>query len=97
MSAHRRDEITAAVAAYNAAADRRGRVTPTAVRLLIVMFPSGDICQRSLESLAQEGFDREYLGKLLRRLEAAGFVSKERGSGHLPNLYRLHLPPLVQP
>ena len=88
----RRDEIIAAVAAYNVAS--RPPVPSTATRLLAVMFADADVCQRSLESLAQEGFDRTIVVRLLRRLQAAGFLSKQRGQGRDPTTYRLHLPPV---
>ena len=89
----RRDEIVAAVAAYNVAS--RPPVPSTATRLLAVMFADADACQRSLESLAQEGgFDRAVVVRMLRRLLEAGFLSKQRGQGHDPNTYRLHLPPV---
>ena len=92
----RRREIAAAVAAYNVAS--RPPVPSTATRLLAVMFADADACQRSLESLAQEGgFDRAVVVPLLRRLEEAGFLSKQRGQGHDPNIYHLHLLPRRQP
>ena len=54
----RRDEIAAAVAAY----DHANPLTPlprNAARLLAVMFPTEDVCRRSLQALAGEGrFDR---------------------------------------
>jgi hypothetical protein len=89
----RRDEIAAAVAGYNVAS--RPPVPSTATRLLAVMFADADACQRSLESLAQEGgFDRAVVVPLLRRLEEAGFLSRQRSPGPIPNTYRLHLPPV---
>ena len=88
----RRDEIVAAVAAYNVAS--RPPVPSTATRLLAVMFADADVCQRSLESLAQEGFDRTVVVRLLRRLLEAGFLSKQRGQGRDPTTYRVHLPPV---
>ena len=88
----RRDEIVAAVAAYNVAS--RPPVPSTATRLLAVMFADADVCQRSFESLAQEGFDRTIVVRLLRRLQAAGFLSKQRGQGRDPASYHLHLPPV---
>ena len=88
----RRDEIVAAVAAYNVAS--RPPVPSTATRLLAVMFADADVCQRSLESLAQEGFDRTVVVRLLRRLLEAGFLSKQRGQGRDPASYHLHLPPV---
>ena len=88
----RRTEIAAAIAAYNVAS--RPPVPSTATRLLAVMFADADVCQRSLESLAQEGFDRTVVVRLLRRLLEAGFLSKQRGQGRDPTTYRLHLPPV---
>ena len=90
----RRDEIVAATAAYNGASRRGPLVPPAAISLLTVMFSDADVCQRSLESLAQEGFDRTIVVRLLRRLQAAGFLSKQRGQGRDPTTYRLHLPPV---
>ena len=90
----RRREIAAAVAAYNVA--RRGpSVSSAATHLLAVMFADADVCQRSLESLAQEGFDRTVVVRLLRRLLEAGVLSKQRGQGRDPTTYRLHLPPVL--
>ena len=51
----RRDDIVAAVAAY----DRAHPSAPlprNAARLLAAMFASDDVCQRSLEDIAAEGF-----------------------------------------
>ena len=87
----RRDDIAAAVAAY----DRDHPDTPlprTAGRLLGVMFPSQDVCQRSQEALVAEGFSRNGLSAALRHLLEAGFVSKQRGSACIPDTYRLLLP-----
>jgi hypothetical protein len=89
----RRDAIAAAVAAYNVA-PRGPTVPPAATSLLTVMFADADACQRSLESLAREGFDRTVVVRLLRRLLEAGFLSKQRGQGRDPTTYRLHLPPV---
>jgi hypothetical protein len=62
------------------------------------MFRRGDMCQRSLDDLAAEGFDRRAVPRLLRALVEAGFMTKEVPSrlGLVPNTYRLHLPPLVR-
>ena len=65
-----------------------------AARLLAVMFASDDVCQRSLEDIAAEGFGRNRLPALLRRLVEVGLLSLERGSAREPNTYRLHLPPV---
>ena len=56
----RSDEIEAAVAAY----DRANPLAPlprSAARLLLVMFPRGDVCQRSLDDIAAQGFGRQHL------------------------------------
>ena len=88
----RRDDIVAAVAAYDHAAE--GPLPRNTVPLLATMFPSEDVCQRSLQSLAEEGFDRKRLPATLGRLLKAGFLSREPGSGVVPDTYRLHLPPV---
>ena len=88
-----RDEIAAAVAAY----DRTNSLSPlprNTVQLLAAMFPSENLCQRSLQDLAAEGFDRKRLAANLRRLAEAGFLSRTPGSGVVPDIYRLHLPPV---
>jgi hypothetical protein len=92
----RREAIEAAVAAHNAA-NRQPRLTPNATRLLTEMFAEADVCRRNLDSLVSDGLGRETLLRLLRRLSAAGFLTKTRGVGRSPNTYRLHLPPRVQP
>jgi hypothetical protein len=91
----RKREIVTAVAAYNAADQETLLLTPEAVRLLTVMFRRSSVCQRTLDDLATEGFDKRTLSFLLRSLVEAGFVSKERG--HVAGAsytYRLHLPPV---
>jgi hypothetical protein len=91
----RRDDIDAAVAAYDSA----NPLTPLsgkAARLLTAMFPAGDVCQRNIDSLRREGFGAETLLRLLRHLAEAGFLSKERGTRNRPNTYHLHLPPVRQ-
>ena len=82
----RRDDIVAAVAAHDSA-------NPNA-RLLAAMFPSEDVCQRSPQAIAEEGFNRKNLSSVLKYLVAAGFLSRKPGSGVVPNTYRLHLPPV---
>ena len=89
----RKRDIEAAIAAHNAS-DREPHVPPAAVRLLITMFPRGNVCQRSLDDLAAEGIDRRAVSRLLHALIVAGFLSKERGFDRAPNSYRLHLPPV---
>ena len=91
---HRRDGIAAAVAAYNQA-NLREPLPRNTMRLLVAMFPTEDVCHRSLEALMAEGFTRT-VPRTLRRLEAAGFLSRQRGSAAIPDTYRLHLPPLVR-
>ena len=88
----RRDEIAAAVAAYDR--DHPDASLPrNAGLLLAVMFPSEDVCQRSQEAIATEGFSRDRLPVMLRRLVEAGFLSRHRVGG-APDTYRLHLPPV---
>ena len=93
INERRRDDIVAAVAAYNVA-PRGPTVPPAATSLLTVMFADADVCQRSLEDLAKAGIDRTVVVRLLRRLLGAGFLSKQRGQGRDPTTYRLHLPPV---
>ena len=91
----RREAIAAAVAAYDPAPD--DPLPRNAARLLVVMFPAEDVCRCSLETIVAEGFNRGTLPAMLRRLEAAGFLSRQRGSAHIPDPYWLHLPPQRQP
>jgi hypothetical protein len=87
-----RDEIAAAVAAYDR--DRPDApLSRNAALLLAVMFPSEDVCQRSQEAIATEGLNRDRLPAMLRRLVEAGFLSRHRVGG-VPDTYRLHLPPV---
>ena len=89
----RRDEIAAAVAAYDR--DHPDAPLPrNAARLLTVMFPSEDVCQRSLEDHCRGRVQPEEASCALRRLVEAGFLSKAPGSGAWPHTYRLHLPPV---
>jgi hypothetical protein len=91
----RRDAIAAAVAAY----DSDNPLTPlprNAARLLIVMFPVEDVCQRRLEDLATHGFSKSRLPGTLRRLVRAGLLSRHRVAG-VPDTYRLHLQRQAQP
>ena len=92
INQRRRDDIAAAVAAYDSA-NPKARLPRNAARLLAVMFPSEDVCQRSLEAIAAEGFSRQ-LPAVLKRLVEAGFLSRQRGSAGFPDTYRLHLPPV---
>jgi len=89
----RRDDIVAAVAAHDSAHPSAPLPRNTA-RLLAVMFASDDVCQRSLDDIAGEGFSRDGLPALLRRLVEVGLLSRERGSARAPDTYRLHLPPV---
>jgi hypothetical protein len=91
----RRDDIVAAVAAYDR--DHPDAPLPrNAGPLLAAMFPSEDVCHRSLDAIAAEGLNRKTLAATLRRLVEAGFLSRHQGSGALPDTYCLHLPALVQ-
>jgi hypothetical protein len=92
----RRDEIAAAVAAY-ASANPKARLPRNTVRLLTVMFPSEDVCHRSLDAIATEGFGRQHLPAVLRRLVEVGFLSRHQGAGAVAHTYRLHLPPAGAP
>ena len=93
INERRRDDIAAAVAAYDSA-NPKARLPRTAARLLAVMFPSEDVCQQSQEAIVAEGFGRSSLPAILRRLVEAGFLSRHQGSGAVPHTYRLHLPPV---
>jgi hypothetical protein len=55
------------------------------------MFPAEDVCQRSLDAISVEGFDRNGLPEMLRRLAAAGILTTQRGAARAPNTYRLNL------
>ena len=91
----RKREIEAAIATHNEA-DQGTLLPPDAVRLLTVMFPRSDVCQRRLHDLAAEGFDRTALARLLRALIEAGFLSKEQTQERSPSTYHLHLLPWRQ-
>jgi hypothetical protein len=93
---HRRDEVAAAISAYNATG-RKPLLADDAIRLLTAMFANTDVCRRNRESLAAEGFSRGTLDLLLQVLIETGFVSKERGVGRAPNTYRLLQPQRRQP
>jgi hypothetical protein len=87
----RRDDIVAAVAAYN----RSHKPLPhSAVRLIETMFAGGDVCQLSLEALEDvTGLSRKSIQTVLRSLLAAGAIAKEdTGAGRHANRYRLLLP-----
>ena len=87
---HRRDEIAAAVAAYDSA-HPSAPLPRNAAGLLAVMFPTEDACQRSREAIAAEGFSLDRLPAMLRRLVESGFLSRHRVA-QVPDTYRLHLP-----
>ena len=87
----RRDDIAAAVAAYDDT-HPSAPLPRNAARLLAVMFPSENVCQRSQKAIAAEGFSQESLTSMLRRLVGAGFLSRHRVA-KVPDTYRLHLPP----
>ena len=87
----RRDDIAAAVAAYDAAHPAAPLPRNTA-RVLAVMFPSGDVCQQSLKAIVGEGFGRTRLRATLWRLIEAGFLSRHLGSDVVSHTYQLHLP-----
>ena len=86
----RRDEIAAAVAIYDSA-NPEARLPRSTVPLLADLFPIEDLCQRSLQDIAAEGFDRKRLAANLRRIVEAGLLSRTPGSGTVPDTYRLHL------
>jgi hypothetical protein len=89
MSA-RRDALVAAVAVHN----RSHQPLPhSTVRLLEAMFISDDVCQQSLETLADAaGLSRKSVQTVLRALLAAGVIAREKtGAGRHINRYRLLL------
>ena len=88
---HRRHEIAVAVVAYDSA-NPLSPLPRNAVQLLAAMFPIEDVCQHSLDDIANAGFNRKSLTASLRRLVAAAFLSRTPGSGVVPTTYRLHLP-----
>ena len=89
----RREEIAAAVDAYDSA-NPLSPLPRNAAPLLIAMFPIEDVCQHSLDNIAAGGFNRKNLNASLKRLMAGGFLSRTSGSGRVPDTYRLHLPPV---
>jgi hypothetical protein len=92
----RREEIEAAVAAYNAA-NPRAPLPRNAARLLTAMFPAVDLYQGSLEAIAGLGFGQRHLPRTLPRLADAGLLVRQPGAGGVPNTYWLTLPPRRQP
>ena len=89
----RLDDIIAAVEAYDST-HPSAPLPRNADRLLGVMFPAEDVCQRSLDGLAGAGFDRRDVSRMLQALLEAGFLSKQISAKRAPNTYRLHLPPV---
>ena len=89
----RRDEIAAAVAAYDSANPRRVcRAAPRG---------SWPPCSRlrtcanaAWRTLLRKASTERALPANLRRLVEAGFLSRTPGSGSVPDTYRLHLPPV---
>jgi hypothetical protein len=92
----RRDEIAAALAAH-ADANPDASLPHSTARLLTVMFPAEDVCRLSLDAIAAEGFNRKTLPETLRRLEAAGILTKQKGAARAPNTYRLNLAVGIRP
>jgi len=92
----RRDKIFAAIGAYNEA-HPLVRLPRNTARLLVAMFPMDDVCQRSLEAIAADGFSARMLPATLRRLVDAGFLTRQRGASRVPDIWWLHLPPLRRP
>jgi hypothetical protein len=91
----RRTDIEVAVVTY----DSTHPLTPlprNAARLLVAMFPAGDVYQGSPEDIAALGFSRRHLPGTLQRLVIAGFLSRQFGAGATPDTFYLHLPPLVR-
>jgi hypothetical protein len=88
----RREEIAAAVATWNQ--DHSEAPLPSnTVRLLAAMFPSGEVCQRSLVDIAAEGFSRKNLPETLRRLVEAGILTRRQGVARIANAYHLAVGP----
>ena len=90
----RRDDIAAAVAAYDSA-NPSAPLPRNAARLLAVMFPSEDVCQRSLEAIAAKGSAETGFLRCCGAWSRPGSF-RGTGSAEVPDTYRLHLPPLVQ-
>jgi hypothetical protein len=94
MAMLRRSGIEVAIAAYNDA-DPDMLLPPEAGRLLAVMFPRGDVCQRSAAHFMEETGDRrKRVAHLLRLLVEVRFISTEHSRGRVASIYRLHLPPV---
>jgi hypothetical protein len=94
----RKRDFGAAIAAYNSTVPVKRGLPPEAARLLSVLFPWLSVCQRTVGSLAAEGFDQATAIRMLQALIGAGFVSRDppgRGRGRT-STYHLHLPPRVR-
>jgi hypothetical protein len=90
----RKRDIEVAIAAYNAA-NPDILLPPEAVQLLTIIFRRSGMCQRSVVQLAAASGDSvKVVTRLLHLLTEAGFLSKEQSLGRVPNVYRLHLPPV---
>jgi hypothetical protein len=89
----RLDDIIAAVEAYDST-HPSAPLPRNADRLLAVMFPAEDVCQRSLDDLAGAGFDRRDVPRMLQALLEAGFLSKQISTKRAAYTYCLHLPPV---
>ena len=90
MPPNRRDEIAAAVEAYNRA-NPTARLPRRAAQLLAVMFAEADVCRLSQHDLIARGFGGT-LPRVLRALVAAGFMSRQTGTSRVPDTYRLNPP-----
>ena len=88
-----REEIAATVAAAWNQAHPAALLPRNTVRLLAAMFPSGEVCQRSLAAIAAEGFSRENLPETLRRLVEAGILTRQQGVGRIADAYHLTMGP----
>jgi len=92
--AARREAIAAAVESHNHAYPE-SPLPRQAAQLLATMFAADEVCQRSLEDIAAEGFNRKTLPSTMRRLVETGFLSRHQTSTREPYVYRLHLPTSV--
>ena len=93
----RREEIEAAIAAYNDDDRQRLLLPPEAARLLATMFPRVTVYRGTVARLVEEGSNRRTVIRLLDGLVEAGFLSKEAGRPGVSGVYHLHLPPRRQP
>ena len=82
INERRRDNIAAAVAAYESATPK-ARLPRNTARLLAVMFPlRGRMPNEGQEAIAAEGFSR--VPAVLKRLVDAGFLVEAAGIGQYP-------------